>query len=139
MKKIFKLSFAVCLCLLVIGAIYSFLTASADRDFKDCSVGVFNYDHSEVLCELTDEQRDEFVEILTEISLDEAVSYDMYSLLGMHYGYKIKLNNGKEMKVSIHGQYLNIDDETYLCELSESENIAKFAESAFKEYYPVKG
>ncbi len=139
MRKVFKLSLTVCLCFLVIGALYSFLTAYGNRDsLQNCSVKVLNYDHSDVLCELTDEQRDEFVQILSQIPLNETVTYDMYSLMGMHYGYKVKLTNGEEKKVSIHGQYLNIDDKTYLCELSEAENLARFAEYVFKEYYPNK-
>lgn len=138
MKKVLVIISVFCLCLIIVFGMVAFFVNPMNRyNLKDCSVSVLNYDHSDTLCKLTDEQRDEFVKILSGVDFNNTASYDEKLLVGMNYGYEIKLTNGKTIKVSVFGEYLTFGNKTYLCESALSSDLAEFAKDAFRLYYPL--
>lgn len=106
-------------------------------NFNNCSVSVFNYDHSEILCELTNTQSEELTDTLKNIEITAYTPEADTLLSGMHYAYEFSLSNGKAIKISTTGNYLIIDGKIYECDQTSLLPFTKYAEEAFRVHYPV--
>ena len=140
MKKFLIIVVAVLLPIVFIlmGSVYIFTDNPLNNyKFSDCSIGVFNYDHSEILCTLPESQIDEFVDTLEKIDIIAYRPFDDTLWCGMHYAYEIRLSNGETIKISTIGKYIIVNGKVYECEINSLIPLDRFAENVFKEYYPI--
>ena len=108
-------------------------------DFTNCRIGIYDYDGTEILEYLSEEESDTFIGILeqTEVSSSGNTDYQRYT--GRHKGYCIELENGQTVDISCVRDFLVIDELGYKMNAEEAAQIRGsldiYWEELFKKIY----
>ena len=143
MKRKFWILIAAVVCVVVCGIgvilIQQLNKSPLERyNFENCRIGVLNYDATEVLEYLTDEQCEEFAGILLSAQLSKkGISAIEIETMGDVGGFHIDLANGDALLLYEKGGYLVFNDKAYECYNNVGGKLWRYIEDAYKRHYPV--
>lgn len=140
-RKLFFIIVGVCV---VVCAVCLFLSKQQSRfpvekfNFENCRIGVLNYDATEVLEYLTDNQREEFISILLSAQLsNKATSAMGIETNGDLGAFQVELKNGDTLLLYGKGDYLVFNDKAYECYNNVEGQLRRYIEDVYKRHYPV--
>ncbi len=140
-EKLFLIIVGVCV---VVCAFCLFLPKQQSRspiekyNFENCRIGVLNYEATDVLEYLSDDQHEEFISILLSAQLSEkatpAIEIETSGDLG---AFRIELKNGDTLLLYEKGDYLVFNDKAYECYNDVGGQLWRYIEDVYKRHYPV--
>ena len=104
-------------------------------DFTDCQICVYDYGGNNIICYLSEEQRDEFMDIMMNVKLNFNPSKKYRQYLGRYKQYKIITVSGDCFDIASVGPYLVIDENGYASDYKSISGLCKYYEDVFRTYY----
>ena len=107
-------------------------------NFENCRIGVLNYDVTDVLEYLSEEQCEEFVSVLLSAQLSKkAMSAMGNETNGDFGGFLIELRNGDALLLRQQGKCLVFNLKAYECYNNDGGKLWQYLYDVYKRHYPV--
>lgn len=106
-------------------------------DFTDCAIGVYTDYGDDVLEYLSENQRNEFLNILDKALLYGIGSSAYSNYSGSYKQYVIRLQSGDTLDISHIGPYLVVNRKGYLCNYVILDKLSYYADEVYKKYYSI--
>lgn len=101
-------------------------------DFTDCSVGVYGYWSDKIICDLTQAETDEFIQVLKTAKIFPIAEKSSFLMLGPQTRFfRIRLSDGNMVELGAGGaSYIYLNGKWYKCD-AETES---YFDNLFDEY-----
>lgn len=143
-KKIFISSGTILIVLLlsvsgVLLYLHSLPTPLKPYDFTDCTVGVYGYWSDEIICDLTQAETDEFIQVLKTAKIFPIAEKSDFQMSGQTRLFCIRLSDGNTVELGAGGaSYIYLNGKWYRCDQSTATYFSNlFMDYAHRYFVPI--